>query len=154
MHMDQVSQTEFLQKLGMCDVVIGYTLLPYEIAYTDIEILKPFPEIHIQTPQDATSDPFVFADSCIERFQTLKVYMLIPGTMFDVYGNRRGKGGGWYDRCLSKVPREWLRIGITDSSCFLQEKIPTNPWDEKMDWVLVKSQDQNTYTFHPSRVMQ
>lgn len=59
---------------------------------------------------------------------------VIPGMAFDDYGNRLGRGKGYYDRLLKKIP-QCYKIGI----CFDFQKfthIPTGPYDIKMDEVI------------------
>lgn len=59
---------------------------------------------------------------------------VIPGMAFDDYGNRLGRGKGYYDRLLEKIP-QCYKIGI----CFDFQKfthIPTGPYDVKMDEVI------------------
>ena len=56
---------------------------------------------------------------------------VIPGMAFDKEGNRMGRGKGYYDRFLQKIPQVY-KIGI----CFpfqLVGEIPTEETDIKMD---------------------
>ncbi len=60
---------------------------------------------------------------------------IIPGISFDVYGNRLGRGKGYYDRLLPQIKA--YKIGI----CFsfqVFDNIPTEPHDTKMDLVLTE----------------
>lgn len=68
-----------------------------------------------------------------ERYKEIEVGV-IPGMSFDVKGNRLGRGKGYYDRFLKKVPT-MLKIGI----CFDFQKIntiPTEKTDIRMDYIL------------------
>ena len=59
---------------------------------------------------------------------------IIPGVAFDVHGNRLGRGKGYYDRLLPRLPHIY-KIGI----CFpfqLLEEVPTEALDVRMDEVL------------------
>ena len=59
---------------------------------------------------------------------------IIPRVAFDVHGNRLGRGKGYYDRLLPRLPHTY-KIGI----CFpfqLLEKVPTETQDVRMDEVL------------------
>ena len=60
--------------------------------------------------------------------------IVLPGMSFDKNCNRLGRGKGYYDRLLSKVPCAY-KIGI----CFDFQKldfIPTNQYDKPVDEVL------------------
>jgi len=51
--------------------------------------------------------------------------VIVPGLAFDRTGRRLGRGGGFYDRFLSKLPPEVLRIGV----CFDEQIIKAVPVD-------------------------
>ena len=62
--------------------------------------------------------------------------ILVPGVAFDRYGNRLGRGGGFYDRLLPLYSAK--RIGI----CFefqISDKIPAEPHDCRMDFLVTES---------------
>ncbi len=88
-------------------------------------------------PDDKEADPFMWAEHCAEQFKNKKPYILIPGTQFDIHGTRHGKGGGWYDRFLSKVPSTWLKIGIAHESQVSFSPIKRESWDIPIDWLIV-----------------
>lgn len=61
---------------------------------------------------------------------------VIPGVAFDRRGNRLGRGKGYYDRLLPRIPSAY-KIGI----CFpfqLVEEIPAEPFDIRMDEIVTK----------------
>lgn len=56
--------------------------------------------------------------------------VLVPGSVFDRYGNRYGYGKGYYDRFFARCPK-LKRIGL----CFenqIEEEIPVGKYDVKM----------------------
>lgn len=68
-----------------------------------------------------------------ERYQELDL-AIIPGMAFDAKRNRLGRGKGYYDRFLQKIPQVY-KIGI----CFpfqLVDEIPTEETDIKMDAIM------------------
>ena len=68
-----------------------------------------------------------------ERYQEIDL-AIIPGMAFDAKRNRLGRGKGYYDRFLQKIPQVY-KIGI----CFpfqLIDKIPTEETDIKMDAIM------------------
>ena len=58
---------------------------------------------------------------------------IIPGVSFDHYGNRLGRGKGYYDKLLPLLTHAY-NIGIC-YSFQAREKIPAEPFDRKMDEV-------------------
>lgn len=60
--------------------------------------------------------------------------VLVPGVAFDKEGHRMGRGKGYYDRFLSMIPEESVKIGV----CFpyqIVECVPTEEHDFVMDYV-------------------
>ena len=58
---------------------------------------------------------------------------LVPGVAFTASGKRLGRGGGYYDKLLSKYP-DTLKIGITFNERIMQN-LPTESHDISMDYV-------------------
>lgn len=59
---------------------------------------------------------------------------LVPGMAFDVEGNRMGRGRGYYDRMLSRIPYIY-KIGV----CFqfqMVDSVPANEYDISMNEVI------------------
>lgn len=83
-----------------------------------------------------TSDPFLMAEELTKEAGERKVYIFVPGRRFDRLGTRIGRGSGWMDRFLSRVPRSWLRIGLCGPRQWSEEPLKREEWDEPMDWVL------------------
>ena len=66
----------------------------------------------------------------LERITTV----LVPGVMFDTWGKRLGRGGGYYDRLLKRLPRAAL-IGV----CFdasVHDEVPTEDHDQRVDAIV------------------
>jgi hypothetical protein len=79
-----------------------------------------------------------WVNACIAFGNGKNVCVFVPGTSFDSFGTRHGRGGGWYDRFLSAIPREWLRIGVATLSSFKNDtKLKRQLWDEQVDYILI-----------------
>ena len=61
--------------------------------------------------------------------------ILVPALGFDCDGNRLGLGGGWYDRFVAQQPRA-QKIGVAYAWALVEEGIPVEPWDMKLDRVV------------------
>ena len=60
--------------------------------------------------------------------------IVVPGVAFDRHGNRLGRGKGYYDRLLPRLPQAY-KIGL----CFpfqLVDEVPAEPFDIPMDEVI------------------
>lgn len=125
--------------LRKCDASIGYTPLPDEKKYTDAPLIKKIFKDMIFLPNNINSDINYWVDKCRNHcnIRGKNICILIPGRQFDIYGTRYGRGGGWYDRFLEKVPKNWIRIGITDKSNLSELALRREVWDEPLDWIMV-----------------
>lgn len=68
--------------------------------------------------------------------------LLVPGLAFDAKCNRLGRGGGYYDRTLSKLIKNnpnVIKIGIARDQQIASESLPIEPFDIPMDWVLTEA---------------
>ncbi len=66
--------------------------------------------------------------------------IFIPFTSFDVYGNRLGKGGKYYDNFLKKKINKNIEfIGIGLDHQFYKYKLPKNKWDITLHKVITQS---------------
>ncbi len=56
--------------------------------------------------------------------------VLVPALACDQWGYRLGYGGGYYDRFLSQYTLATL--GVVASACFLDDRLPVDPWDVRL----------------------
>lgn len=64
--------------------------------------------------------------------------VLVPALAFDLQGNRLGRGGGYYDRFLARLPSRVLRVGICLDRLVV-ERLPTDAHDQPVDIILTES---------------
>lgn len=89
-------------------------------------------------PEDLREGKFHIMEACGEiypesAYQDIDA-AVIPGMSFDPRGNRLGRGKGYYDRLLQKMPHIY-KIGV----CFdfqKEESLPTEKHDIPMDFVV------------------
>lgn len=65
--------------------------------------------------------------------------VLVPGLAFDKSCRRLGRGGGFYDRLLPKLPVNTRTIGV----CFDEQvvnSIPMDSWDQPVNQILTPTQ--------------
>lgn len=60
---------------------------------------------------------------------------VVPGVAFDRLGNRLGRGKGYYDRLLPRLPATCPKIGLC-FPCQLLDRIPSEAHDVRMDAVV------------------
>ena len=108
-------------------------LLPKVVSETEMTI-------HEYTGQDSLqpSEPYGILEPTTPELSIvncqLSIVIVVPGMAFDKHGHRLGRGKGYYDRFLSRIPNIY-KIGV----CFpfqLIEKVPSEPTDILVDEVL------------------
>lgn len=108
-------------------------LLPKVVSDTEMTI-------HEYTGQDSLqpSEPYGILEPTTPELSIvncqLSIVIVVPGMAFDKHGHRLGRGKGYYDRFLSRIPNIY-KIGV----CFpfqLIDKVPSEPTDILVDEVL------------------
>lgn len=105
-------------------------LLPRVTSDTDMELRRYTGTADLQKGAFGIMEPIgeVFTD-----YATIDV-AIVPGMAFDLEGHRLGRGKGYYDRFLARVPNVY-KIGL----CFawqLVDCVPTDANDIMMDCVV------------------
>ncbi len=69
--------------------------------------------------------------------------LIVPGVAFDLQGNRRGYGGGYYDRFFERLRPEVPLVAIA-FELQIVSRVPIEPWDRRMDWVVTEKRAIHT----------
>ena len=64
--------------------------------------------------------------------------VIVPGVVFDVRGNRLGRGGGWYDRALESFENRAVFVGLAYEFQVV-DRVPVEPWDMRVHYVITES---------------
>jgi len=131
---------ELVSLLKKAHAFIGYTPLADEPQYRPYLLASGFTQPEFQVPMDAAVDPFSLAEQYSAEHSGKRVALFIPGRKFAPSGVRAGRGVGWYDRLLSKVPPDWVRVGVAHP-WHLFEHLEKKEWDQDMDFILIEEED-------------
>ena len=106
-------------------------LLPRVVSDTDMELRR------YSGPADLQQGAFGIMEPTGELFTDYAAIdvAIIPGMAFDDDGHRLGRGKGYYDRFLAKLPPTTYKIGL----CFSWQRVdhvPTDDHDIPMDEVI------------------
>ena len=77
------------------------------------------------------------------QVKTLDI-LLMPLLACDMQGTRIGMGGGYYDRTLSRAPRQPFRLGLAHEFQRIVFPLPREAWDQPVDALLTP---KNCYRF-------
>jgi 5-formyltetrahydrofolate cyclo-ligase len=75
-----------------------------------------------------------------ERLEASRIagaVIFAPGLAFSAAGNRFGRGGGFYDRFLASAGPGVTAVGLGYSFQLL-ERLPNEPWDRRLDYVVTE----------------
>jgi len=77
-----------------------------------------------------------------ELYKKLEM-IVVPGLIFSKQGYRIGYGGGFYDKFLSKIKDDVMKIGITFSP-FIVDKLPVDKYDLPVDLIITENNEIET----------
>lgn len=83
---------------------------------------------------EPVSDEFIDVNDINDR-----VEMLIPGLCFDIKGRRIGYGGGYYDRYLTKYPKDKFHITALAYEYQIFESLPFNENDKPVNLIVTEN---------------
>jgi 5-formyltetrahydrofolate cyclo-ligase len=89
-------------------------------------LAREWPDIEVVQPTLSKDQPFPE-----QQFDVI----LVPALGFDRDNNRLGLGGGWYDRFVAHQPQA-QKIGVAYAWALVEDGIPVEPWDMKLDLVV------------------
>ena len=87
---------------------------------------ETWPQIAVVQPTLSKDQPFPEREFDV---------ILVPALGFDRDNNRLGLGGGWYDRFVAQQPQA-QKIGVAYAWALVEDGIPVEPWDMKLDRVV------------------
>ncbi len=64
--------------------------------------------------------------------------VIVPAIAFDRYGNRIGYGKGYYDRFLSSLNKNTIKVGFSFNRCVVDE-IHSQEWDVPVDIIFTET---------------
>ncbi|MCK9265444.1 5-formyltetrahydrofolate cyclo-ligase [bacterium] len=119
------------------------------IPFNDIPEKKFYPSV-ISSEKDIDRtknipEPYFFRPYPPEKIDLV----ILPGLAFDLLGNRIGMGGGFYDKFLSTIKKDVIKAVFTFDFQILEEKIPAEQWDEKVDIIIT---EKRTIVFNPELI--
>lgn len=79
-----------------------------------------------------TADP----NKCVTIDNFCNAICVVPALSFDMYGNRLGYGGGFYDRFLSK--NNFNTVGLSYERC-ISTLIPSEKYDVKIKCIITEN---------------
>jgi 5-formyltetrahydrofolate cyclo-ligase len=97
--------------------------------------------VWVKNPLEFTTGAFnilepVGEELSLENYPEINA-LILPALAADKKGLRLGKGGGYYDRLLSKINPQILKIALLfDHEIF--EEIPSEPHDKKVDYLVTE----------------
>lgn len=157
-----IAQVEALPEFISASCILCYHSLPDEVnTHTFIEkwakektILLPVVQndtLAIRKYEQKTTckpGPFQILEPVGDNFLDYKSIdlILLPGVAFDKKGNRLGRGKGYYDKLLTRIPG--LKIGI----CFefqLVDAIPADKWDIPVNRIITEKTNLVTRLVKP-----
>ena len=125
---DEVQTHDFVEKWHRQKTVLLPVVKGDELElriYTGRQNLKTGEAYHIEEPKGEAFTAYEKID-----------FAIIPGVSFDAQGNRLGRGKGYYDRLLPRIPSAY-KVGI----CFpfqIVEEVPAEPFDIRMDEIITQ----------------
>jgi len=65
-----------------------------------------------------------------------ELVVFVPGVVFDLHGNRLGRGKGWYDRVIKELSGAVLVALAYDFQ--IVDEVPAEEWDQRVHYVITE----------------
>lgn len=142
---------------ALARTVALYAALPIEPEMRDLFLRMPqrtvFPRVNTETWtislhqvrawEDLKPGKFNILEPNLERAVPVLPedidFILVPGLAFDRAGGRLGRGGGFYDRLLAKLPAKTLCVGCF-FSCQEVGQVVQEPHDQRLDAIVTENE--------------
>jgi len=73
--------------------------------------------------------------------------VVVPGVVFDTFGNRIGMGKGFFDKFFKSLSSPTLKIGLAFEFQVSEEKLPVDVWDIKVDMIITEERQIGKWRF-------
>jgi 5-formyltetrahydrofolate cyclo-ligase len=98
--------------------------------------------VEIQSARELTPGGFGIPEPSGEKllahYGDIEVLIVVPGVAFDCYGNRLGRGQGFYDRLLQSLGPQATAVGLA-YEFQLVDSVPVDYWDRKVRFVITEN---------------
>ena len=96
--------------------------------------VQVFPALNLSLPLDGAEPQ----GAVLTPEESHGAVVLVPGVVFDMHGNRLGRGGGWYDRALAWYENRAVVIGLA-YELQVVDRVPAQLWDKRVHYVITES---------------
>ena len=97
--------------------------------------------VEIQSAGELTPGRFGIPEASGEKllahYGDIDVLIVVPGVAFDDYGNRLGRGLGFYDRLLQSSRPRTTAVGLAYEFQVVKS-VPVDSWDEKVRFIVTE----------------
>ncbi|PJC37897.1 5-formyltetrahydrofolate cyclo-ligase [Candidatus Peregrinibacteria bacterium CG_4_9_14_0_2_um_filter_41_14] len=103
------------------------------ISFYQVSDLKDFKDGQFGIPEPIITNKQPQTPDCL----------IVPAIVFDLQGDRLGYGKGCYDRYLKEF--QGVTIGVNYSECITSETLPTETFDQSVEYIITENGIQHTY---------
>jgi 5-formyltetrahydrofolate cyclo-ligase len=128
----EVDPSEIGRKLAAAGARVAYPRAPQSGRLLSFATCDP--QLLIRGPLGAFEPPL---DARLVDLAEIEI-VVMPGVAFSVDGLRLGRGGGYYDATLKKIPARALRIGL-GFDLQIVPTLPREPHDVPLDAVVTEA---------------